>query len=106
MVMSFAVYERPPTYNSSVPDNSRTVAIASLRQLYDCLRQGPGDLSGFVEQTEQIITAVEASHIEGVRFRLFGFRRQLGAHTGILPDEAVELLDQATAALQAAGFRT
>jgi hypothetical protein len=37
---------------------------------------------------------------------LFGFRRQLGAHTGILPDQAVELLDQATAALQAAGFRT
>ena len=89
-----------------MPDDSRAVAIASLRQLCDCLRQGPGDLSGFVEQTEQVITAVEASHVEGVRFRLFGFRRQLGAHTSILPDQAVELMDQATAALKAAGFRT
>ena len=52
------------------------------------------------------MTAVEASHIEGVRFRLFGFRRQLHDYSGLLPDRAVELLDQATAALHAAGFRT
>ena len=104
--MSFAVYERPPTYNSSVPDDPRAAALACLGQLIDCLSQGPGHLSGFVEQTEQVITAVAASHIEGVRFRLFGLRRQLGAHTGVLPDQTVELLDQATAALQAAGFRT
>ncbi len=82
------------------------MAIERLGQLRDCLRQGPSDLSGFVEQTEQVITAVEASHIEGVRFRLFGFRRQLGAYAGSLPDQAVELLDQVTVALQAAGFRT
>jgi len=52
------------------------------------------------------MTAVEASHIEGVRFRLFGFRRQLSAYSGHLPDRAVDLLDEATAALRAAGFRT
>ena len=89
-----------------MPDDPRATAVERLGQLRDCLRQGPGDLSGFVEQTEQVITAVEASHIEGVRFRLFGFRRQLGDYTGVLPDKANELLDQATAALQAAGFRT
>ena len=89
-----------------MPDDPRATAIERLGQLRDSLRQAPGDLSGFVEQTEHVITAVEASHIEGVRFRLFGFRRQLDAYAGLLPDQTVELLDQATAALQAAGFRT
>ena len=88
-----------------MPDDPRAKAVECLGQLRDCLHQSPSDLSGFVEQTEQVITAVEASHIEGVRFRLFGFRRQLGAYTGPLPDPTVELLDQTTAALQAAGFR-
>ena len=88
-----------------MPDDPRATAIERLGQLRDCLRQGPSDLLGFVEQTEQVITAVEASHIEAVRFRLFGFRRQLNAYTGPLPDPTVELLDRATAALQAAGFR-
>ena len=89
-----------------MPDNPRVAAIERLGQLRDCLRQGEPDLSPFAEQTEQVISAVEATHIEGVRFRLFGLRRQLGASDLHLPDQALELLDQATAALQAAGFRT
>ena len=89
-----------------MPDNPRVTAIERLGQLRDCLRQGESSLLPFVEQTEQVISAVEATHIEGVRFRLFGLRRQLGADGLPLPDQAFELLDQATAALQEAGFRT
>ena len=72
----------------------------------DCLRQGTSDLSDFVEQTEKVISAVEASHIEGVRFRLFGLRRQLKAYPGQLPDQVTGFLEEATTALKEAGFRT
>jgi hypothetical protein len=104
--MSLAVYERPTTYNSSVTtDDSRAIALERLGQLRDCLAQGADDdgLSGFVEQTAQLARSVETFHMEAIRFRLFGLRRQLTTHAGV-PPAAAGLLEEVSQALEAAGF--
>ena len=82
------------------------MAIERLVQLRDCLSESANDLSDFAEQTEQLMTAVDSSHAEAVRFRLFGLRRQFASHSGSLPTRAIALLEEARVALQEAGFRT
>ena len=89
-----------------MPDDLRATAVERLAQLRDCLRQGGDDLSTYVEQTDQLIVAIHASHMEAVRFRLFGLRRQFASHRDTLPEPATGLLEEAGAALQEAGFRT
>lgn len=84
----------------------RSTAIESLKELRDCLRLSADDPSDYVGQTERLIIAVESSHMEAIRFRLFGLRRQFAVDSESLPTGAVSLLDAAGTALKEAGFRT
>ena len=105
--MSLAVYERAPTYNSSVTsDDLRATALERLGQLRDCLGQRADDdvFSSLTEQTEQLARSVENFHMEAIRFRLYGLRRQLKTQAGLVPPEAVGLLEEASQALKAAGL--
>ena len=105
--MSLAVYERAPTYNSSVTsDDLRATALQRLGQLRDCLGQRADDdvLSSLTEQTEQLARSVENFHMEAIRFRLYGLRRQLKTQSGLVPPEAVGLLEEASHSLEGAGL--
>ena len=89
-----------------MPSDPRSTAVKCLEELRDCLRLSPDDPSDYVGQTESLIIAVESSHMEAIRFRLFGLRRQFATDSESLPEDAVRLLDAAGAALKEAGFRT
>ncbi len=81
----------------------RSTALEGLRKLRERLQDGAADAAG-VEQCEHLIRAVEAFHMEGVRFRLYGLRRRLAAAETPAAGELVQLLDDARDALRAAGF--
>ena len=89
-----------------MPTDPRPTAIECLEELRDCLRLSPDDPSDYVGQTERLIIAVESSHMEAIRFQLFGLRRQFATDSESLPEGAVRLLDAAGTALKEAGFRT
>lgn len=50
--------------------------------------------------------AIDAFHMEAIRFRMFTLERLFASGTLVLPPEAHETLAQAKAALEAAGFHT
>ena len=84
------------------PDQ-REAALDSLR----ALRERFGDSSpdpAAAEECEHLIRAVEAFHMEGARFRMYGLRRRLTAADSTASDEERQLLDAAAGALRAAGF--
>ena len=88
-------------------DDSRATALDRLSRLHDCFSHSAEAhrLQSLAEQTEQLVRSVETFHMEAIRFRLFGLRRQMTRYAGPLPPEAAGLLDQASHALEAAGFQ-
>ena len=86
--------------------DDRALALERLQQLRECLARGPdvAALAGFVESVDQLARSVESFHMEAIRFQLFGLRRRLATYEGPLPDAASGLLDETSAALEAAGF--
>ena len=84
------------------PDQ-REAALDSLRALRERLGKGSADPAA-AEECEQLIRAVEAFHMEGARFRMYGLRRRLTAGDSTASDEERQLLDAAAGALRAAGF--
>ncbi len=87
-------------------NDSRDTALERLGRLRDCLEQSANDdgLASLAEQTDQLARSVETFHMEAIRFRFFGLRRQLATQPGPVPPEAVALLDEVRQALEAAGF--
>lgn len=83
----------------------RATALESLRALRERLRDGAADAAAG-EECEHVIRAVEAFHMEAVRFRMYGLRRRLTRGGAPAADELVQLLDNARDALGAAGFST
>ena len=78
-------------------------ALDSLRALRERLGEGSADPAA-AEECGQLIRAVEAFHMEGARFRMYGLRRRLTADDSTASDEERQLLDAAADALRAAGF--
>lgn len=64
------------------------------------------DLAPLIEECGHLVSAVQAFHMEAIRFRMYGLGRQMKTGGHAVPREAVALLDQARTALEAAGFRT
>lgn len=83
----------------------QAAAIASLQALRERLDSGPPDASA-VEECDHLIRAVEAFHMEGVRFRFYGLRRRLAAADPPAADDLPQLVKAAGEALRAAGFGT
>lgn len=88
---------------------SREKARTILAHLVAELRAHPAtaDLDGLVEIAEGLQRAIEAFHLEGIRFRMFTLDHRLRQ----VPDSPVaervrELFGQVRAALEEAGFHT
>ena len=83
--------------------DQRAAALDSLRALRERLGESSPDPAA-AEECDQLIRAVEAFHMEGVRFRMYGLRRRLTASDSPTFDDELQLLDAAGDALRAAGF--
>ena len=64
------------------------------------------DLAPLVEECGHLVDAVQAFHMEAIRFRMYGLNRQMHGGDHAVSREALALFDEARAALEAAGFRT
>ncbi len=86
----------------------RTTAIDRILALRRVLGTQPNaaDLAPLAEECGHLVSAVQAFHMEAIRFRMYGLDRQMKSGVHILPREAMVLLEEARAALAAAGFRT
>lgn len=66
------------------------------------------DTAGFansIAECDALVRAIDAFHVEAIRFRMYGLHRKLTASTCV-PDEALRFLEEAQTALLAAGFKT
>ena len=87
--------------------DERQVAAARIEALSTLLRRQHGpDTARMIEECEALGRAINAFHMEGIRFRIYNVDRQLARHTDSLPAEARALLEEARRHLEAAGFHT
>ena len=85
----------------------RQAAAANISDLIAELRKQPGpDTAKILEECEALARAVDAFHMEGIRFRIYNVDRLLLQHASSLPAEARPLLEEARRHLEAAGFHT
>lgn len=77
----------------------RSAALEQLRALRERLGSDAA-----VDECDHLIRAVEAFHMEGVRFRMYGLRRRLSAGDAPAGDDVLQRLDTAGDALRDAGF--
>ena len=85
----------------------RSTALDRLRALRACLQTlaGTAGVPTTVEDCDQLIRAVEAFHVEAIRFRMYGLRRRLTAEEVEVPAETIKIFAEAQDALEAAGFK-
>jgi hypothetical protein len=103
---------QPREPRDAAPDaraESRQRARAKLRELIAELRSLPSgpDLEGLVEVAEGLERAIEAFHLEGIRFRMYTLDhrlRRLPASPGAT--RAREHFTEVRTALEQAGFHT
>ncbi|MEZ5316577.1 MAG: hypothetical protein R2752_04180 [Vicinamibacterales bacterium] len=81
-------------------------ALAKLDVLLPLLRQLPtsADQAVLVEETEALRRAVDAFHMEAIRFRMYRVDRRLHEVAG--GEQARQAFDEVRHALEAAGFHT
>ena len=87
--------------------DERQAAAGRIEELVALLRrqQGP-DTASMIEECEALSRAVNAFHMEGIRFRIYNVDRLLAQHAASLPAEARALLEETRRHLEAAGFHT
>ena len=90
---------------SSDPRHS---AIARVTELVGIVRQQPdGDArTALIAECESLARAIEAFHMEGIRFRAYNVDRLLHKGGLHLPPSADELFRQVRQDLEEAGFHT
>ena len=88
--------------------NERQEAAARIGDLIGVLKKaaaGP-ETALLIEESEALARAIDAFHMEGIRFRIYNVDRLLTRHTARVPAEARTLLETARHHLEAAGFHT
>jgi hypothetical protein len=86
---------------------SRQAATAALSKLITLLRSQAGPAAdALIQECEALARAVNAFHMEGIRFRIFNVDRQISRAGVGLPAEATALLEETRRHLEAAGFHT
>jgi len=85
----------------------RLTALDRLRALRTRLQTPPGTVGvpKTGEDCHQLIRAVEAFHVEAIRFRMYGLRRKLTSDGADVPAEIIKMFEEAQDALEAAGFK-
>ena len=97
----------PPRETGKLSEEHRARAIDRIEALRRLLVAQPqADAAPLAEECEHLLRAVRASHMEAIRFRVYGITRGLSRLDPAAPREAAALLDEARAAIEAAGFRT
>ena len=87
--------------------DERLAAAARIQDLLQVLRQHTGsETASMLEECEALARAINAFHMEGIRFRIFNVDRLLARHADTLQPEARPLLEEARRHLEAAGFHT
>ena len=95
------------TLLSMTTGNERQVAAARVADLIAVLKKEPGpEIPRIVEECEALSRAVDAFHMEGIRFRIYNVDRLLSQHAATLPAEVRSILEDARRHLEAAGFHT
>jgi hypothetical protein len=86
----------------------RHAAIARVKDLIGLVQQQPESeaRSALVAEAESLARAIEAFHMEGIRFRAYNVDRLLHKGTVPLPAAAGELFKQVRQHLEEAGFHT
>ena len=88
--------------------NERQEAAARIGDLIGVLKKaaaGP-ESARMIEESEALARAIDAFHMEGIRFRIYNVDRLLTQHAAGVPAEARTLLERARHHLEAAGFHT
>ena len=88
--------------------SDRQEAAARIGDLVGLLKKSPAtpETARIVEEAEALARAIEAFHMEGIRFRIYNVDRLLTRDAAALPAEARALLESARHHLEAAGFHT
>ena len=88
--------------------SERQEAAARIGDLVGLLKNGPvtPETARIVEESEALARAIDAFHMEGIRFRIYNVDRLLAQHAATLPAESRALLESARHHLEAAGFHT
>ncbi len=98
---------RHATLSPVMPDDHRAIAKDRIRALRELLQRTGGDeLTRSIEECEGLERAIDAFHMEAIRFRMYTLGRRFETYRAALPAEAATLLEEARAALHAAGFQT
>jgi hypothetical protein len=88
--------------------NERQEAAARIGDLIGVLKKAPAgpESARLIEEAEALARAIDAFHMEGIRFRIYNVDRLLAQHAGSVPGQARPLLETARHHLEAAGFHT
>lgn len=86
-------------------DESRKTAQMRLDALLALLKQTDDGFAALLAEGDGLKRAIDAFHLEAIRFRMFKFDRMLHSAAD-LPPNAIELFGQVRADLEAAGFHT
>ena len=88
--------------------NERQEAAARIGDLIGVLKKAPAraETAHIIEESEALARAIDAFHMEGIRFRIYNVDRLLTQHAASLPAEARALVETARHLLEAAGFHT
>ena len=86
----------------------RQAAQATLAALLAELRALPDReaVSSIIDEGEHLARAIEAFHMEAIRFRIFGLIRRLEHPAAPVPDTTRQLVTELRGSLERAGFHT
>ena len=85
----------------------RQAATALIAELMETLAVHPGPSTPrLLEECQALARAVDAFHMEGIRFRIFNVDRLLSRGNEPAPAGAPALLEEVRRHLEAAGFHT
>jgi hypothetical protein len=91
----------------STPDHRLAAKGRVLSLITALTAQGAGDaLAPLLEECQALARAIEAFHMEGIRFRMYNVDRLLARPDLPIPAEAAGLFTEARVELEAAGFHT
>ncbi len=92
----------------STTTDSRKAAEERVRALIAVLHSAPAhpECDRLIEECESLARAIDAFHMEGIRFRMFTVDRTLARGTLPLPPDAARLFSEVRELLEAAGFHT
>jgi hypothetical protein len=96
------------TMNSADRQVHRQAAIDKVGALLDLFKAQPTspEIGHLIELGEHLQRAVQAFHLEAIRFRMYSMDRSLTADANLVPDTARRLFEDIRVELEAAGFAT